>query len=302
VYKQTVRRRRAVLALLVALSFALLTAYFSETAGGVLHTLQRGALQVLAPIQEGTGRALKPLRDLAGWFDDTLDARQERDQFRRERDQLRSEVVGLEAARAENQQLRRMVELDRARLSDMQPVTARVIARSPTLWYQRVNIDAGRVDGVRVDQPVVTGDGLVGKVTSVTRGAAQVTLITDHTSGVSARAFAAPAGERNGRGEPVYGLLQSSRNPPDLVLNFVSRRSQLEEGDRVSTAGSRSSRLESLFPPDIPIGVVTDVDEEDLSQYQRVNVRPFAALRRLDFVQVLTGADTAAGAERAQAP
>ena len=136
-YKQTVRRRRAVLALLVALSFALLTAYFSETAGGVLHTLQRGALQVLAPIQEGTGRALKPLRDLAGWFDDTLDARQERDQLRRERDQLRGEVVGLEAARAENQQLRRMVELDRARLSDMQPVTARVIARSPTLWYQR---------------------------------------------------------------------------------------------------------------------------------------------------------------------
>jgi len=297
VYKQTVRRRRAVLALLVALSFALLTAYFSETAGGVLHTLQRGALQVLAPIQEGTGRALKPLRDLAGWFDDTLDARQERDQLRRERDELRKEVVGLEGARAENRQLRRMVELDRARLSDMQPVTARVIARSPTLWYQRVNIDAGRVDGVRVDQPVVNGDGLVGKVTSVTRGAAQVTLITDHTSGVSARAFAAREG-----GRQVYGLAQSSGNPPDLLLNFVSRRSRLTAGDRVSTAGSRSSRLESLFPPDLPIGVVTDVDEEELSQYQRVHVRPFADLRRLDFVQVLTGADTTAGAERAQSP
>lgn len=286
------------LALLVALSFALLTAYFSESAGGVLHTMQRGALQVLAPIQEGTGRALKPLRDLAGWFDDTLDARQERDQLRRERDQLRRELVGLEGARAENQQLRRMVELDRARLSDMQPVAARVIARSPTHWYATVNIDAGRVDGVRVDQPVVNGDGLVGKVTSVTRGAAQVTLITDHTSGVSARAIAL-----NDGGKPVYGLAQSTvGNPSDLLLNFVSRRSKLDQGDRVSTAGSRSSRLESLFPPDIPIGVVTRVDEEELSQYQRVHVRPFADLRRLDFVQVLTGADTTAGAERAQSP
>lgn len=296
--KQVVRRRRAALALLVAASLALLTAYFGESAGGVLHALQRGALQVLAPIQEGTSRALKPFRDLAGWFDDTFEARKERDRLRMERDGLRREVVGAEAMRRENQQLRRLVALDQSGLSDYQPVTARVIARSPTLWYATVNIDKGRVDGVSANQPVVSGDGLVGKVTSVTRGAAQVTLITDHSSGVSAKAYPqANAGQ-------VFGLVQTAvGNPDDLLLNFVSRRAGLRKGDRVTTAGSRSSRLESLFPPDIPLGVVTRVDDEEVAQYQRVHIRPFADLRRLDFVQVLTRAGEGGGAgERAQSP
>ena len=85
-HDKVVRRRRAVLALLVALSLFLLTAYFGESAGGGLHAIQRGALEVLAPIQEGANKALKPARDLFGWFGDTLDAQDERDRLQRERD------------------------------------------------------------------------------------------------------------------------------------------------------------------------------------------------------------------------
>lgn len=298
--KQVVRRRRAALALLVAAALTLLTAYFGESAGGVLHALQRGALQVLAPIQEGTGRALKPLRDLAGWFDDTFDARKERDRLRAEGVALRKQVVEAENLRRENQQLRRLVEMNRAGLSEYEPVTARVIARSPTLWYATVNIDKGRVDGVRVNQPVVSGEGLVGKVSAVTRGAAQVTLITDHTSGVSARAN---TGAEDRNPNRVYGIVKTDvGSPDDLLLDFVSRSSGISRGDVVTTAGSRSSRLESLFPPDIPIGVVTRVKPEELAQYQRVHIRPFADLRRLDFVQVLTRGNGDAGADRAQTP
>ena len=300
--KQVVRRRRAALALLVAASLTLLTAYFGESAGGVLHALQRGALQVLAPIQEGTGRALKPLRDLAGWFDDTFDARKERDQLRAERDKLSEEALAVDNLRRENQELRRLVALDRGGLSDYEPVTARVIARSPTLWYATVNIDKGRVDGVRVNQPVVSGEGLVGKISAVTRGAAQVTLITDHTSGVSAKANTLDP--RTGTLTRAYGLVQTAvGSPDDLLLNYVSRSTGIRRGDRVTTAGSRSSRLESLFPPDIPVGVVTRVNPEEVAQYQRVHIRPFADLRRLDFVQVLTrGGGEDDPADRAQSP
>ena len=62
-----------------------------------------------------------------------------------------------------------------------------MIGRSPTVWYSTITINQGSSDGVRDDQPVVTGDGLVGKVSAVSSNAAQVTLITDHTSGVSGR-------------------------------------------------------------------------------------------------------------------
>ena len=298
-YKQSVRRRRAVLGLLVAASLVLLTAYFGESAGGGLHALQRGALEVLAPIQEGTSRALKPFRDLFGWFDDTLDARDERDRLRRERNQLREQVIGARAAERENAQLRRLVQLDRRdELAAYEKVTARVIGRSPTLWYATLTIDKGRRDGVRVDQPVISGEGLVGKVTAVTAGAAQVTLITDHASGVSARVLT-PSLTDGANG--ITGVVQPAvGRPQDLLLEFVPRRANIRKGDTIVTAGSRSSRLESLFPPNIPVGVVTRADDEELSQFQRVHIRPFADLRRLDFVQVLVHGSGPPGGQRAQ--
>jgi len=280
VYKTTVRRRRAVLGLLVALSLILLTAYFGESASGGLHALQRGVLQVLGPIQEGANRALKPFRDLAGWFSDTLHARDQRDKLRKQVRGLRDQAISGQSAVRENVELKGLLGLDRsANLTTYHPVSARVIGRSPTVWYQTLNVDRGSSSGVRVDQPVVDGDGLVGKVTSVTGTVAQVTLITDHTSGVSAKV--ADTGV-NGIVQPAIG------NPNDLLLDFVSARNRVVKGEAIVTAGSRSSRLESLFPPGIPIGSVTKVDPQEVSLYQRVHVTPYADLRTLDFVQVLT--------------
>src|SRR5919112_6295618 len=100
-HDKVVRRRRAVLAVLVLLSLFLLTAYFGESSTGTLHGVQRGAMEVLAPIQEGANRALKPFRDLFGWFGDTLDAKNERDELRKERDQLRREVADLQLAQGD---------------------------------------------------------------------------------------------------------------------------------------------------------------------------------------------------------
>ena len=67
-HDKTVRRRRAVLVLLVVLSLILLTAYFGEAPSGRLHSVQRGFLTVVSPIQEGANKALKPVRNLFGWF------------------------------------------------------------------------------------------------------------------------------------------------------------------------------------------------------------------------------------------
>jgi rod shape-determining protein MreC len=280
VYDKTVRRRRAVLGLLVACSLILLTAYFGESAGSPLHSVQRGFLQVVSPIQDGASRALKPVRDLFGWFGDTLDAKDERDKLRKELEQTRRQAIANAAAVRRADELQRLVGLDRdLTLDQMGPVAARVITRSPTLWYSTVSINKGSSDGVRVDQPVVNGDGLVGTVTSVSGSSAIVTLVTDHTSGVSAVV--------NESG--VAGVIQPAvGKPDDLLLQFIRRGDRIDKGQTIVTAGSKSQRYESLFPPGIPVGVVTKVDAQELDVYQRVHVRPFAQLRRLDVVQVLT--------------
>lgn len=278
------------LALLVAVSLVLLTAYFGESAGGPLRAVQRGMLEVFAPIQEGASRALKPVRDAVGWFSDTAKAKDERDRLRTERDALRRQLISNQLDRRELVQLRGMVGLERAsQLSAYRPVAARVIGRSPTVWYATINVDKGSNEGVRVDQPVVNGQGLVGKVSAVSGGAAQVTLITDHTSGVSA--------EVSDSG--VQGLVQTAvGNPNDLLLDFVTRGTRIQKGQRVITSGTRSSRLESLFPSGVPIGTVTEVDREELDLYQRVHIRPYADLRKLDFVQILTRPESRSAARR----
>ncbi|MGI8558634.1 MAG: rod shape-determining protein MreC [Solirubrobacteraceae bacterium] len=277
-YDKTTRRRRAVLGLLVAISLILLTAYFGEPAGGGLHSVQRGFLTVVSPIQDGASRALKPVRDLFGWVGDTLGARGERDRLRKQVRQLEAQSVANVAGARQEAALAALLHLDRTlTLGAYQPVTASVIGQSPNLWYATVAIDRGSADGVHQDDPVLNGDGLVGKVTTVTPHASRVTLITDSTSGVSAKDNTTGAA----------GILQPAvGNPNELLLQFVAPGDKIAAGDVIVTSGTISSRLDSLFPRDIPIGRVTRVDAGDL--FQGVRVSPMVNLRGLDTVQVLT--------------
>jgi rod shape-determining protein MreC len=279
--KRVIRRRRAALAIFVGLSVALVTVYFGESGNGVLHALQRGAQEALAPIETGASRALKPVRDLFGWVGDTVDAKDENEQLREEVQDLRRDLAQAQTAQRDARQLRGLVGLQREDgfPQGTEPVTARVIARSPTVWYASLKIDKGSGDGVRVDQPVIAAGGLAGKVTRVTAGNAEVTLITDAESAVSAQVM--PQGA-NGIVKPEVG------NPDDLLLDFVEKGRRVTEGTTVVTSGFTSERVRSIFPRGIPIGRVTEVDLDEIELYQRVHIKPFADLRRLDFVQVLT--------------
>lgn len=279
--KKVIRRRRAALAVFVGLSIALLTAYFGESGGGVLHALQRGTQEALAPIETGATRALKPLRDLFGWVGDTFDAKSENKRLTSEVESLRNQLAEAQTAQHDARELRRLVGLPRAEgfPQGTEPVTARVIARSPTVWYSSIKVDKGTSDGVRTDQPVIGSGGLVGKVTRVTGGTAEVTLITDASSAVSAQVM--PAGAA-GVVRPEVG------NPNDLLLDYLQKGRRVTEGTTVVTSGFTSSRVESLFPRGIPIGRVTKVDLDEVDLFQRVHLKPFADLRQLDVVQVLT--------------
>jgi rod shape-determining protein MreC len=291
--RKTIRRRRAVLAALVVASLALLTMWFGEPMGGVLHTMQRGAQVVLSPIQTGASRALKPVRDTIAWTGDTISAKSENARLRAEVGRLRRDLALSQTTRRGAEQLAGFAAIARRDTfpSGTQPVTARVIARSPTVWWSSVQVNKGADDGVHVDEPVITGDGLAGKVTSTTGGTATVRLITDERSSVSAQVM--PEGA-DGIVRPKVG------NPNDLLLDFVEKGSKIKAGQTVVTSGFSASRgLTSLFPRGIPVGRVKKVDRSELDVYQTLHIEPFAQLKRMDFVQVLTSARRG---ERAEVP
>jgi len=279
--RKVVRRRRAALAVFVALSIAILTAYFGESGGGLFHTLQRGAQQAFAPVETGASRALKPPRDFVGWVGDTIDAKDQNKDLKKEAERLRTRLAEAETGLRDSKELDALAAMRRENYfpQSTAPVTARVIARSSTVWYSALKIDKGSSDGLRNDQPVIAAGGLIGKTTSVTSGTAEVRLITDGQSGVSAQVFP----------EGVTGVVRPEvGNPDDLLLEHVESGQRVTENTLVITSGFTSSRTESLFPRGIPIGRVSKVDLDELETYQRVHVKPFADLHSIDVVQVLT--------------
>jgi rod shape-determining protein MreC len=278
VYRKQVRRRRAILALLILGSFALLTITYGQGSNG----LQRGVSTIFSPVQSGADRALKPARDLVNWFDKTFDARGENAKLHTEVEDLRKQAVGAKSALAENSQMRKILGLDRSGAipSGYEEVTGRVIARSPTVWYADVTIDVGSGDGVRVDDPVVDGDGLVGTVSAVTGGSAQVALIADGSSAISAKVV--PTG--------IQGVVRPEVGDPGaLILDFIDSARHVHKGQDVVTAGWRAQGLASRYPPNLPIGEITEASIVQQEAQQQVRVRTFADLRNLDLLQVLTG-------------
>jgi rod shape-determining protein MreC len=267
-----------VLALLIVGSFVLLTITYGQGSNGV----QRGFSAIFSPVQSVADRALKPARDLVNWFDQTFDARGENSKLRSELQEARKQAIGADAALAENAQLHKLLKLDRggAIPSGYDPVTGRVIARSPSVWFADVTVDVGSDDGVEVDDPVVNGDGLIGTVAAVTGGTASVTLIADHSSAVSAKVV--PLG--------VQGVVRPNvGDPGDLILDFIDSAKHVHKGQAVVTAGWRGQGIESRFPPNLPIGEVVKASIVEQEAQQQVHIRPFADLRDLDLVQVLTG-------------
>ncbi|MHB8491270.1 MAG: rod shape-determining protein MreC [Solirubrobacteraceae bacterium] len=277
-YKKTVRRRRAVLAALIALSLILLTAYFGEAPSGGLHAIQRGFLTVISPVESGASTVLSPVRSALRSIGDAFSSGSKRVRLEHQVAKLRTRLATYEA---EAHDYRQLVALDHAdtklAISRYRPVQAAVISRSPTVWYETVTIDQGTSAGVQDNDPVINSEGLVGKVSLAAPDGAQVMLISDHEMAVSARLA----------GGGAYGILKPKVGAPDsLLLEYLPSETVVNSGESVVTAGTVAGQGESLFPPGIPVGEVTS--SAGSGPYSAVNVRPLVNLHNVSTVQVLT--------------
>ncbi len=293
-HDKQVRRRRAVLGLVVGASLILLTAYFGESPSSPLHTVQRGIVEALTPIQEGASKVLSPVRSAADWVSDTLHAKSEVGRLRSANQQLERQLATLQQDGIENQHLRALVKLDGSDSIDAySPITADVIGQDPSLWYETIQVDKGSGDGVSVNDPVIGDSGLVGKIEVVGNDFSTVMLLTDPTFGVSAEV-------QDGAGDTGV-LVPYAGNPTAMLLTELNPQASISKGELVVTSGytdPSDSALNSLYPPGVPIGTVSDANQDTLATDRQVQVSPLVDLRNLSIVQILTKA-TATG-QRAQ--
>lgn len=272
--------RRLVAAGLVVVSLVLLTVYLRESDDGALHAAQRLGQAALNPFQVAGERIARPFQDAYGWASDLVDAKAERDRLEAQVQALQAELVQLQTAGEEVVRLRELLQfVDGPSLpADYVPIATRVIAQPASAYEQSILVAAGDDDGVAIDSPVVTDDGLVGIVTEVSGDASRVALLTDQSVRVPAYDV-----ETNARGT----VRQAPNAGAGLVLDRVANDLVVKEGDVVATAGWRSGDLESLYPKDIPVGRVTSVGLQDIDLYQRIQLEPFVDFDNLSEVVIL---------------
>ncbi len=266
----TALKRRIVAGVLVLLSLVLITIYFREPASGGLHGVQSAGATVLRPFEVGAERVARPFRDAYGYFAGLIHAKSQNRELRHQVDVLSQRVIQNANAAAENADLRRQLKYVHSRdfPQNFNYVDATVVSRPPSEFQQQVGISAGSRDGIRRNDPVVTADGLVGKVTQVAHSIAQVTLLTDPSVQVSALDL--------NTGAP--GVVKPGQGRNTLSLTRVDKSQMLNEGDLIETAGWHTKRLTSLYPKGIAIGFVTGASQSEVDLYWQAQVDP-----RVDF-------------------
>jgi rod shape-determining protein MreC len=274
-----VGRRRLVVVVLTVLSLALVTVYFREADGGALHGFQSTGASILRPFEVGAERVARPFRDAASWFGGLTDAKSENAKLKEQIEALRQQIILSQSAVRENTQLKKLLDLrEGARFpQDYRAIAARVIARAPSQFEQQIVVSAGKNDGISKHDAVVTADGLIGEVTKVASNVAQVTLLTDETSAVSALDINTNAS----------GIVQHGRSSSSLTLERVTKDQVVHRGDVLVTSGFRSGDLSSLYPRGIPIGAVTSVGQSDTDLYKQIQVDSFVDFSQLEAVIVL---------------
>jgi rod shape-determining protein MreC len=152
---------------------------------------------------------------------------------------------------------------------------ANVIARDPSLWFDTVTIDRGRMAGIENNMPVVTPSGIVGRVVATSPWTAEVMLITDEKA--AAGAVVGQLGQSNAlgsvRGLGINGLVE---------MRYVSGLEEVNVGDYVLTTGQ-----DAIYPPGLNVGEVVEVKKGSATIPHVIRIKPSARLNALQEVAVL---------------
>jgi rod shape-determining protein MreC len=275
----TYRRARSTRLLVIGLIFTSLVTITVDFRGGEqgpLAAVGRLGSSIVAPLQEGVSALFRPVGSFFSNLFRAGSIAQENAQLRAQLDAFTSRVQYQHALEA--QILALQGQLGLAEDLELESFGATVIGGSFQNFEWTIQIDKGSDDGVFEDMAVVTGEGLVGQVVKVTDSASTVRLIIDHRSSVAVRLGSSRTlATLHGQGEG------------ELRLTLTDVNAQIELDDSVVTATFRVDGVEEgTLPPDIPVGVVSQVvpDPTGFSGPQ-VFVRPAVDFATLEFVSLV---------------
>ena len=194
------------------------------------------------------------------------------DDLQRKNQELSVQVMQAQETARENQQLRQLLGWKQSRAWKMK--LAKVVLRDPANWWRTVQIDKGSLDGLSNNLPVLTIEGLVGRISAVGPATSTVVLIGDRNCKVAAQVVETRDTGVIGATDPLDSSL--------VALGFLNKSAKLTPGQNVITSG-----LGGWFPAGIPIGKIADSRQVEYGLSVEARVKLAANLGSLDEVWVL---------------
>jgi len=239
--------------------------------GGYMEGVQNFASRPIAGIQTWISLRYTAIRDMISSPRDLASLRVRNSELEAEVALLQREVISLQEQIAEAEILSALLSYARNE-PENRYIAAEVIGSDTSSFMRSVWINGGSDDGLAYGMPVVTEQGLVGRLVEVRAGLSRVQMITDPEISVNVRL-------QNSRAD---GVLQAQING-DILVSLIPQDAELELGEVVLTSG-----LGGAYPADIPIGTVINIRKRDYELFQQTSIEPNVNFEKLEIVLVIT--------------
>lgn len=200
-------------------------------------------------------------------------AQSENDVLKQRVQELEVELKQKEELASENARLRSFLQLRET--SKYKVLTARIIGRDPSVWFDSSIVNRGTLDGVNVNMPVVTDGGLVGRVTAVGPLTCQVDLVTRNKSGLGA--VIGQVGESN-----ALGVVSGTSKGDLLEMKYVPGSVDVQIGQGVFTTGQ-----DGIYPAGLKVGEIVSVTTGSATTPHQILIQPAAKLNSMQEVGIL---------------
>lgn len=253
---------------LVLCGVLLLLALFllGSTVGGQFGVVQQMIMQGMGPVQGVASKMMGSLQVFAGDYLALWHIRDDNKQLRLKIADYQQQLDQLREAYARNRYLEN--ELAFKKVENFPSLTARVVGKDPSFWFQTLIVDRGKTDGVSEGMVARTSLGVVGQIIQVSDNYSKILLINAPSSAIDAMI------QKN----RVRGILKGAADK-GYVLSYVLKNAEVEVGDRVVTAG-----VGGVFPSGIPLGTVSAVSSKRRGMFQEIEVAPIVDFGQLEMV------------------
>lgn len=239
---------------------------FGSTVGGQFGVVQHMILQGIGPVQKGMSQALASFEVFAGDYLALWNIRDDNKHLRAVIEDYQQQLDQYREAYARNRYLEN--ELEFKRVENFPALTARVVGKDPSFWFQTMVVDRGKNDGVLEGMVARTSQGVVGQVIQVSENYSKILLANAPSSAIDVMI------QKN----RVRAILKGAAEK-GYVLHYVLKSADVAVGDRVVTAG-----VGGTFQSGIPLGVVSAVRSSLRGMFQEIEVSPTVNFTQVEMV------------------